>query len=210
MIVLFAVLSTVIGNVAAISQTSIKRMLAFSSIAHAGYVFVAIVPGGYGALSDFAASAVIFYLAAYGLTNIGAWSVVIAVDHADGMGSDISNYAGLARRSPGLAAAMTLFMLSLTGLPPTMGFVAKFYVFRAALAAGYTWLVVVGVVTVLISAYYYLRVIVVMWMDSGDGQAVTPRALNFTVGVTAAATLVLGLLPGPLMAIVESSVRGLF
>ena len=209
-IVLFAVLSTVIGNVAAISQTSIKRMLAFSSIAHAGYVFVAIVPGGYGALSDFAASAVIFYLAAYGLTNIGAWSVVIAVDHADGMGSDISNYAGLARRSPGLAAAMTLFMLSLTGLPPTMGFVAKFYVFRAALAAGYTWLVVVGVVTVLISAYYYLRVIVVMWMDSGDGQAVTPRALNFTVGVTAAATLVLGLLPGPLMAIVESSVRGLF
>ena len=91
-----------------------------------------------------------------------------------------------------------------------MGFVAKFYVFRAALAAGYTWLVVVGVVTVLISAYYYLRVIVVMWMNSGDGQVVTPRALNFTVGVTAAATLVLGLLPGPLMAIVESSVRGLF
>ena len=207
---LFAVLSTIVGNVAAISQTSIKRMLAYSSIAHAGYVFVAVLPGRYGALSDFSASAVVFYLAAYALTNIGAWAIVIAVESGEGMGSAISDYAGLARTRPGLAAAMALFMLSLTGLPPTMGFVAKFYVFRAALAAGYTWLVVVAVVTVLISAYYYLRIIVVMWMNEGAGQAVTPRPLNFAVGLTAAATLVFGLLPGPLMALLENSVRGLF
>ncbi len=210
LIALFAVLSTIVGNVAAISQTSIKRMLAYSSIAHAGYVFVAVLPGGYGALSDFSASAVVFYLAAYALTNIGAWAIVIAVENGEGMGSAISDYAGLARTRPGLAAAMALFMLSLTGLPPTMGFVAKFYVFRAALAAGYTWLVVVGVVTVLISAYYYLRIIVVMWMNEGAGQAVTPRPLNFAVGLTAVATLVFGLLPGPLMALLENSVRGLF
>ncbi len=207
---LFAVLSTIVGNVAAISQTSVKRMLAYSSIAHAGYVFLAVLPGGKGALSDFSASAVIFYLAAYALTNIGAWAVVMAVEKGEGMGSEISDYAGLARTRPGLAMAMALFMLSLTGLPPTMGFMAKFYVFSAALAAGYTWLVLVGVVTVLISAYYYLRVIVVMWMRAGAGLAVTPRPLNFTVALTAVATLAFGLLPGPLMALVEDSVRGLF
>ena len=207
---LFAVLSTIVGNVAAISQTSIRRMLAYSSIAHAGYVFVAVLPGGYGALSDFSASAVVFYLAAYALTNIGAWAIVIAVENGEGMGSAIRDYAGLARTRPGLAAAMALFMLSLTGLPPTMGFVAKFYVFSAALAAGYTWLVVVGVVTVLISAYYYLRIIVVMWMSEGAVQAVTPLPLKFAVGLTAVATLVFGLLPGPLMALFENSVRGLF
>jgi NADH-quinone oxidoreductase subunit N len=210
LMVLFAVLSTIVGNVAAISQTSIKRMLAYSSIAHAGYVFVAVLPGGQGALSDFSASAAIFYLAAYAITNVGAWAIVMAVETGEGTGSEISDYAGLARTHPGLAAAMALFMLSLTGLPPTIGFVAKFYVFRAALAAGYTWLVLVGVVTVLISAYYYLRVIVVMWMKAGAGHAVTPRPLNFTVGLTAAATLVLGLMPGPVMALVENSVRGLF
>ena len=210
LMVLFAVLSTIVGNVAAISQTSIKRMLAYSSIAHAGYVFLAVLPGGQGELSDFSASAAIFYLVAYAFTNIGAWAIVMAVEKGEGMGSQISDYAGLASTRPGLAGAMTLFMLSLTGLPPTMGFVAKFYVFRAALAAGYTWLVLVGVVTVLISAYYYLRVIVVMWMKAGDGLASAPRPLNFTVGLTAVATLVFGLLPGPLMALVENSVRGLF
>ena len=205
-----AALSMVLGNVAAIAQTSMKRMLAYSSIAHAGYVAVAALIDAQGAQSNFSAGAAIFYLGAYALTNLGTWAVVLAVEKPERMTTDVADYAGLGRTQPALAAAMTLFMLSLTGLPPSIGFVAKFYVFRAALEAGYTWLVLLGVVTVLISAYYYLRVIVVMWMKEGLGEAVLPRALNFTIWLTAAGTLVFGIVPGPLMRFVESSVRGIF
>ena len=205
-----AALSMVLGNVAAIAQTSMKRMLAYSSIAHAGYVAVAALIDAQGAQSNFSAGAAIFYLGAYALTNLGTWAVVLAVEKPERMTTDVADYAGLGRTQPALAAAMTLFMLSLTGLPPSIGFVAKFYVFRAALEAGYTWLVLLGVVTVLISAYYYLRVIVVMWMKEGLGEAMVPRALNFTIWFTAAGTLVFGIVPGPLMRFVESSVRGIF
>ena len=205
-----AALSMVLGNVAAIAQTSMKRMLAYSSIAHAGYVAVAALIDAQGAQSNFSAGAAIFYLGAYALTNLGTWAVVLAVEKPERMTTDVADYAGLGRTQPALAAAMTLFMLSLTGLPPSIGFVAKFYVFRAALEAGYTWLVLLGVVTVLISAYYYLRVIVVMWMKEGLGEAMVPRALYFTIWLTAAGTLVFGVVPGPLMRFVENSVRGIF
>ncbi len=205
-----AALSMVLGNVAAIAQTSMKRMLAYSSIAHAGYVAVAALIDAQGAQSNFSAGAAIFYLGAYALTNLGTWAVVLAVEKPERMTTDVADYAGLGRTQPALAAAMTLFMLSLTGLPPSIGFVAKFYVFRAALEAGYTWLVLLGVVTVLISAYYYLRVIVVMWMMEGLGEAMVPRALNFTIWLTAGGTLVFGIVPGPLMRFVENSVRGIF
>ena len=104
---------------------------------------------------------------------------------------------------------MALFMLSLTGLPPTVGFVAKFYVFRAAIDAGYLWLALVGVLTSLVSAYYYLRVVVIMYMREGEGRALTHRALNFTVAVTALATFVFGILPGPLMALAANSLMSL-
>ena len=205
-----AALSMVLGNVAAIAQTSMKRMLAYSSIAHAGYVAVAALIDAQGAQSNFSAGAAIFYLGAYALTNLGTWAVVLAVEKPERMTTDVADYAGLGRTQPALAAAMTLFMLSLTGLPPSIGFVAKFYVFRAALEAGYTWLVLLGVVTVLISAYYYLRVIVVMWMKEGLGEAMVPRALNLTIWLTAGGTLVFGIVPGPLMRFVENSVRGIF
>ena len=207
---IFAILSTIVGNISAISQKSIKRMLAYSSIAHAGYLFVAIVAGGQGDSSDFAASAVVFYLFAYALTNIGAWAIVMALEKKDDIGTAISDYAGLARSNPRLGVAMTIFMLSLTGLPPTMGFVAKFYVFRAALNVGYTWLVIVGVITVLISAYYYLRIIVLMWMRDGAEIDSAPMPLNFVVGLTAVTTLVFGILPGPVLVLLEKSIQGLF
>ena len=207
---IFAILSTIVGNISAISQKSIKRMLAYSSIAHAGYLFVAIVAGGQGDSSDFAASAVVFYLFAYALTNIGAWAIVMALEKKDDIGTAISDYAGLARSNPRLGVAMTIFILSLTGLPPTMGFVAKFYVFRAALNVGYTWLVIVGVITVLISAYYYLRIIVLMWMRDGAEIDSAPMPLNFVVGLTAVTTLVFGILPGPVLVLLEKSIQGLF
>jgi NADH-quinone oxidoreductase subunit N len=199
-----------LGNVVAIAQSSIKRMLAYSSIAHAGYILMAAVAGGQGRLSAFAASAALFYLLAYALMNLGAWAVVIAVEKREGEGNRIDDFAGLGATRPGLALAMAVFMLSLTGLPPTVGFIGKFYVFRAAIDAGYMWLAVVGVITSLISAFYYLRVIMVMWMRPGEGVATLPRALGVVVGVTAVATFLLGIVPRPVMEMAERALLALF
>jgi NADH-quinone oxidoreductase subunit N len=150
--------------------------------------------------SEFAVGATLFYLLAYALTNLGTWAIVMAVERAEGEGLSLDDYAGLGSRRPALALAMALFMLSLTGLPPTIGFIGKFYVFRAALDAGYIWLAVVGVLTSLISAYYYLRIVIIMYMRAGEGQANSSIALNFTVGLTALATFIFGIIPGPVLA----------
>jgi NADH-quinone oxidoreductase subunit N len=212
---LISALTMTLGNFAAIAQANIKRMLAYSSIAHAGYILMGLVAAGAAhltgdvELSNFSVGASIFYLLAYALTNLGTWAVVIAVERTDprspaapgagGEGLALDDYAGLGARRPGLALAMTLFMLSLTGLPPTVGFVAKFYVFRATLDAGYVWLALVGVLTSLVSAYYYLRVVILMYMREGEGRALAHPALNVAVGLTALATFVFGLMPAPLM-----------
>lgn len=207
---ILAALTMVLGNFAAIAQSNIKRMLAYSSIAHAGYILMALAAAGTAGVSDSAVGAALFYLLAYALTNLGTWAIVMAVERADlqspaapgagGEGLKLEDYAGLGARRPGMALAMALFMLSLTGLPPTIGFIGKFYVFRATLDAGYVWLALVGVFTSLISAYYYLRVVIVMYMREGEGRAVANRALSFTVAVTAIATFVFGLMPGPILA----------
>ena len=203
-------LTMTLGNVVAIAQSSIKRMLAYSSIAHAGYILMAAVAGGQGRLSEFAASAALFYLMAYALMNLGAWAVVIAVEKREGEGNLIDDFAGLGATRPGLALAMAVFMLSLTGLPPTVGFIGKFYVFRAAIDAGYMWLALVGVITSLVSAFYYLRVIMVMWMRPGEGAATLPRALGWVVSVTAIATFLLGIVPRPVMEMAERALLALF
>jgi NADH:ubiquinone oxidoreductase subunit 5 (subunit L)/multisubunit Na+/H+ antiporter MnhA subunit len=156
------------GNVAAIAQSNIKRMLAYSSIAHAGYILMVLPAAAQSRVAPAGISAALFYLLAYLVSNLGAWAVVIAVEKAEGGGLAIEDYAGLARRRPGLALAMALFMLSLTGLPPTVGFIGKFFVFRAALDAGLIWLALVGALTSLVSAYYYLRVVVMMFMRPGE------------------------------------------
>ena len=130
------------------------------------------------------------------------------VEKAEGKGQEIDDYAGLGARKPGLALAMTIFMLSLTGLPPTIGFIGKFYVFRAVLDAGLIWLALVGVVTSLISAYYYLRILIVMYMREGEPETRSEGWLNLTVGLTAFGTFILGILPGPLFELVSKA--GLF
>ena len=138
-----AALTMVLGNFAAVVQTNLKRLLAYSSIAHAGYILAGVVAAGAApspAQATLSTGSVIFYLIAYAVTNLGAWAVVTAVERTEGAGLKLDDYAGLRRRRPGLALAMALFMFSLTGLPPTVGFVAKFYVFRVALDAGYLWL----------------------------------------------------------------------
>ncbi len=207
---IIAALTMLVGNFAAIAQSNIKRMLAYSSVAHAGYILMAFVAAGSNKpdLSAFAVGAAIFYLLSYALTNLGTWGIVMAVERAEEKGLNLDDYAGLGARRPAHALAMTLFMLSLTGLPPTIGFVAKFYVFNAAIEAGYMWLALVGVVTSLVSAYYYLRVVIVMYMKAGEGLAVTPRALNFTVGVAALATFIFGLMPTPLLTMATNAVMG--
>lgn len=203
-----AALTMVWGNIAAIAQTNIKRMLAFSSIAHAGYIFITLPAASNPAVAPEAIRAALFYLLGYAITNLGAWGVVLAMEKLEGEGLTIDDYAGLSTRRPGLAIAMAIFMLSLTGMPPMVGFVGKFYIFKAAIDAGLIWLTLIGVITSLISAYYYLRVIVVMYMQAGEPETRSEGWLNATVWLTALGTFVFGIMPGPLLDL--ASKAGLF
>ena len=203
-------LTMIVGNVLAIAQTNIKRLLAYSSIAHAGYILMAFVPYGQSAVVATSVAAGLFYLVSYALTNFGAWAVVIALEQKEGKGLQISDYAGLARKYPGLAAAMAVFMLSLTGIPPTLGFVGKFYLFRAALEGQYYVLAVIGVLTSLISAYYYLRVIVTMYMREGEPETTSEPWLNLTWGACAVLTVGISLVPAPLFDWASQAVLKLF
>lgn len=198
------------GNLIAISQTNIKRMLAYSSIAHAGYILMAFVPFGDPEVMPVSIAAGLFYLVAYTLTNFGTWGVVIALEKAEGKGLQINDYAGLGRKYPALAAAMTIFMLSLTGMPPTLGLVGKFYLFRAVLQGGYTGLAVIGVITSLISAYYYLRVVVMMYMREGEPQTEREFWLGLTTLGAAVLTVLISLMPQWLFVLARDAVLKLF
>jgi NADH-quinone oxidoreductase subunit N len=197
-VAILAALTMVVGNVAAIAQTNLKRMLAYSSIAHAGYVLMGVAAGGALGISS-----VLFYLASYALTVLMAFTVMTTMGTPGGEDQTIDAYAGLFRRRPALALAMALAMLSLTGIPPTAGFEGKYLLFQAAIQAGWVWLVIVGVLTSVISAYYYLRVVVVMFMrEPGDAPAAMAPAgpaRAVALGVTAVATLVIGILPALLL-----------
>ncbi|MBU4224926.1 MAG: NADH-quinone oxidoreductase subunit N [Chloroflexi bacterium] len=205
-----AALTMVIGNLIAISQTNIKRMLAYSSIAHAGYILMAFVPYGQPQVMPDAVASALFYLVAYALTSFGAWSVVIALEKPDAQGLEISDYAGLGRRKPALAAAMTIFMLSLTGMPPTLGLVGKFYLFRTVIEGGFIGLAVIGVLTSLISAYYYLRVVVVMYMREGEPETTGEPWLDLTWAAAALVTVALSLVPQWLFVLASEAVLRLF
>jgi NADH-quinone oxidoreductase subunit N len=203
-------LTMIVGNLIAISQSDIKRMLAYSSIAHAGYILMAFVPYGNPDVAPVSIAAGLFYLVAYALTNFGAWSVVIAVEQKEGKGLAISDYAGLARKYPALAAAMTIFMLSLTGFPPTLGLVGKFYLFRAVIAGGFIPLAIIGVVTSLVSAYYYLRVVVTMYMQDGEPETEREFWLGLTTAGTALVTVIVSLVPQGLFTWASEAVLKLF
>jgi NADH-quinone oxidoreductase subunit N len=189
-----AVLSMCLGNIGALVQTNVKRLLAYSSIAHAGYLLVA-----FAATADIGISAVMFYTAAYAAMNVGAFAVVSHFANAGEKYVTLDDYAGLGRRSPVLAASLTIFLLSLIGIPITGGFFAKFYVFSAALKADLVGLTIIGVINSAIAAYYYLRIIVVMYMREGrEDIAVTriPLGLGTALAFSLAATLYLGVFPG--------------
>jgi NADH-quinone oxidoreductase subunit N len=205
-----AALTMILGNVIAIAQTNIKRLLAYSSIAHAGYILMAFVPYGNPEVRDISIAAGLFYLVSYAITNFGAWSVVIALEKKEGKGLAIADYAGLGRKYPALAAAMTVFMLSFIGFPPTLGLVGKFYLFRAVIAGGFTGLAIIGVLTSLVSAYYYLRVVVTMYMKDGEPEIERETWLGLTTGATAILTVVLSLVPQFLFAWASAAVLKLF
>ena len=205
-----AALTMILGNVTAISQTNIKRLLAYSSIAHAGYILMAFVPYGNLEVRDDSIAAGLFYLVSYAVTNFGAWGVVIALEKSEGRGLEISDYAGLGRKYPALAAAMTVFMLSLIGLPPTLGLVGKVYLFRAVIDGGFYGLAVIGVLTSLVSAYYYLRVVVTMYMKDGEPETERESFLSLTTGATAIITVLVSLVPQYLFAWASSAVLKLF
>jgi len=203
-------LTMIVGNFSAISQTNIKRMLAYSSIAHAGYILMAFVPYGNKDVVATSVAAGLFYLFAYVLTNFGAWGVVIALEKSEGKGLEISDYMGLAKKYPALAAAMTVFMLSFIGFPPTLGMVGKFYLFSSAIEGGFTGLAIIGVLTSLVSAYYYLRVVVNMYMREGDPTIEREPWLDFTTAITAVATVALSFVPQGLFLLASTAVLRLF
>lgn len=192
-----AFITLVVGNVIAIMQVDLKRLLAYSSIAHGGYIMIAIAAGGSQGTGDQAAQAALIYLLAYTFTNIGAFAVIIALEHNDAKGTSLDDLKGLASNSPALAFAMAVFMFSLTGIPLTSGFVGKWFVFKAALDADLALLAVAGITTSLISAFYYLRVIMNMYMVDGKAAPFGPLrpALNLALIITVAGTLILGILP---------------
>jgi NADH-quinone oxidoreductase subunit N len=197
-----AVATMIVGNVAALAQEQLKRMLAYSSIAHAGYMLVGIAAGGAEGFS-----AVIYYTLIYTLMNVGAFSV-LALLESEGLGATYSDCAGVFKDSPLLAGAMAIFMLSLAGLPPFGGFIAKYKVFAAAVSAGMAWLAVVGVLASAVSAYYYLRVIVAMFMQEKNQPLKLPMtASSLTLAVVALAVLLLGIFPTEVLKLTTKAIE---
>ncbi|MGC1455944.1 MAG: NADH-quinone oxidoreductase subunit N [Nitrospirota bacterium] len=201
-----AVLTMAVGNILALSQTNIKRMLAYSSIAHAGYALVGLAAGG-----PEGAASVMLYVCIYALMNMGAFGVVIMLRKAGERGEEIADFAGLGKTNKTAAFLMLIFMFSLTGIPPLAGFVGKFYIFKSAVQAGLVWLAVVGVMFSAISAYFYLRVIMVMYMSEPKApiELSTAPSLALALAISATAVIVIGVYPTNLLNFARASIVGI-
>lgn len=200
-----SILSMGIGNIVALAQTNIKRMLAYSSIAHAGYALLGVIVANNEGLAS-----MMTYLMIYAFMNMGAFAVIIMLRTEGFTGDKITDYEGLAKTHPFLAALMLIFMFSLTGIPPTAGFIGKLYVFMSAINAGYTWLVIVAVVFSVISAYFYLRIIMYMYMKEPKVEVATSQSgtLVAALGVTTVAVLVIGVFPSFLVKLAKAALSG--
>jgi NADH-quinone oxidoreductase subunit N len=200
-----SILTMAVGNIVALSQTNIKRMLAYSSIAHAGYALLGIIVANNEGLAS-----MMNYLMIYAFMNIGAFAVIVMLRSEGFRGDSIYDYEGLAKTHPLAAALMLIFMFSLTGIPPTAGFIGKLYIFMAAINAGYTWLVIVAVLFSAISAYFYLRIVMYMYMR--DPKTTVTLTTSFSSGVvlavTTAAVLIIGVFPTALVEFAKAAVKG--
>jgi NADH-quinone oxidoreductase subunit N len=202
-----AVVTMVVGNLGALAQTNVKRMLAYSSVAHAGYVLTALV-----ARWEIAASAVIFYLVTYAAVSLGGFGTIAALARDGKEPLSLADVAGLSARRPAMAALLTLFLISLAGVPISAGFVGKFYLFAAAISGGYVVLAIVGMIMSVVSAYYYLRVVVAMYMrDTLGDEAWAPvsPAAALALGLAAFVILGLGVYPGPVLALARRAALSL-
>jgi NADH-quinone oxidoreductase subunit N len=203
-----AAVTMIFGTVVGVTQSNVKRMLAYSSIAHGGYLLVAIV-----AANAAGKAAILFYLLAYAATNLGAFGVIALMGTANRPHDTLNDFAGLWNRRPALAAMMTVFLLSLGGIPPTAGFIGKWYIFTAAIEEGYYWLAIIGVLTSVVSVFFYLRIVVMMYMTEGPAEAAAlpvSRAGLAALTLAVVAVVYLGVLPGRVLGIVLESVRTVF
>ncbi len=209
------ILTLILGNLVAIVQTNIKRMLAYSSIAHAGYALIGLVVAGWmgteAGVASSGVSSIMLYLAIYSFMTMGAFAIVAILRRGGLEGEELDDFTGLAKRHKGAAFLMMLFMVSLAGIPPTAGFIGKFYLFMAAVNAGLAWLAVVGLIFAAVSAFYYLRVVMVMYMrEPSPGQehetrlALSPAA-TIVLACAVAGVVFLGIYPGPLVSVATSS-----
>jgi NADH-quinone oxidoreductase subunit N len=200
-----AVLTMTVGNIIALSQDNIKRMLAYSSIAHAGYALV-----GFTALNKEGVAGILFYMLSYAFMNIGAFAVIVLIGKKGEKNGNVQDFAGLGYKKPVLAVLFSIFLFSLAGMPPTAGFIGKFYLFSAAIKSGYTGLAVIGVLNSAASVYYYLRVMVFMYMKEGtedfEWAGVTP-SIAICLLVTVVATLVMGVVPGTILELAQKAVQ---
>jgi NADH-quinone oxidoreductase subunit N len=206
---LFEALSIVtmtVGNIAALTQSNLKRMLAYSSIAHAGYLMIGIVAG-----TSRGISAMLIYLLIYSFMQLGAFAVIVMMRRADVVGDELKDLSGLSFRQPFAAFAMLMFMLSLGGIPPTAGFMGKFWLFSAAIESGYVWLAVIGVLNSAVSLYYYIRIVVFMYLrkETTGSEPVTSPALQVTLALALAATLILGVYPRQLFDAAQASANAI-
>jgi NADH-quinone oxidoreductase subunit N len=201
-----AIVTMTVGNLAALTQTNIKRMLAYSSIAHAGYLLIGVV-----AYTPRGIAAMLIYLLIYAFMQLGAFAVVIMMRRRDMIGDELKDLSGLHFRQPFAAFAMLLFMLSLGGIPPTAGFMGKFWLFSAAIEAGYVWLALIGVLNSAISLYYYVRIVVFMYLkkETTGSEPTASPALAFTLAVAVIATIALGVYPRLLFEAAERSAASL-
>ncbi len=199
---MLAVVTMTVGNFAALTQSNLKRMLAYSSIAHAGYLLIGVVAG-----TARGVTAMLVYLFVYAFMQLGAFAVLVMMRRHDVVGDELKDLNGLFFRQPFAAVAMLLFMLSLGGIPPTAGFMGKFWLFSAAIESGYVWLAVIGVLNSAVSLYYYIRIVVYMMLKNepaGSEPRQTP-AMALAMGVAVVATLVLGVYPQPLFEFAQAS-----
>jgi NADH-quinone oxidoreductase subunit N len=206
MFYVLAVATMTVGNVAALTQSNVKRMLAYSSIAHAGYLLIGAVAGTTRGIT-----AMLVYLFVYSFMQMGAFAVVALLRRHDAIGDELKDLNGLFFRQPFAAVAMLLFMLSLGGIPPTAGFMGKFWLFGAAIESGYVWLAVIGVLNSAVSLYYYIRIVVFMMLknEPTGSEPKTSPTFAMALGVAVVGTLLLGVYPQPLFRFAEASARTL-
>jgi NADH-quinone oxidoreductase subunit N len=207
-VAVIAVATMILGTVVGVAQSNLKRMLAYSSIAHGGYLLVGLV-----AVNDVGKAAILFYLLAYSVTNLAAFGVIALLGTRDKPNDNLRDYAGLWHTRPTLAALMTVSLLSLGGLPPTAGFIGKWYIFSAAVSAGYYSLAVIGMLTSVISVFFYLRVVVMMYMAEREGETQPVRVTGLgmaALAVSIAAIFYLGVLPTQVLDLAANSIRTIF